>query len=200
MARHRFAWTIGETSTPMTPRKRNIILIVVAVLLAGAGFVVWFGYQVSQVPRDAYAVWWTADLVVEHLEKHGGSWPRSWDELQMTSDQAYKGTTSTNRDGTWIAEFRPRDTIGELKQRVEIDWRADPKMLAKAEFKGTRPPFRVIWLRNGKSRHYSGKEPNTMVLEYLKWKEDNVTEGAANRSQAIRAETNRTATAAGSDR
>jgi hypothetical protein len=155
----------------MTRRNRNIIVGVVAVLLAGAGFIVWIGYQVLQVQRNAYAVWWTADLVIEHMEKHGGSWPRSWDELRPTSDQADKGTVSTNRDGAMIAEFRPRDTIDELKQRVEIDWNADPKALAKAESKETGSPFRVIWLRNGKSTHYSGKEPNDMVLEYLKWKE-----------------------------
>ena len=164
----------------MTRRKRNIIVIVVAVLLAGAGLIAWFGYQVQQVPRDAYAVWWTADLVIEHMEKHGGSWPRSWDELRWTSVQAYKGTVSTNRDGTRIAEFRPRDTIDELKKRVEIDWKADPKTLVKAEFKETGSPFRVIWLRNGRSTHYSGKEPNDMVLGYLKWKEEetNVTKHA----------------------
>lgn len=188
----------------MTRRKRNILFIVLAVLIAGVGFVVWFGYQVMQVPRDAYAVWWTADLVIEHMEKHEGSWPRSWDQLRVTSDQAYKGTVSTNRDGTTIAEFRPRDSIDELQRRVEIDWSADPKDLAKAEFKESGPPFRVIWLRNGKSIHYSGKEPNDMVLEYLKWKkkEKGITEpdGAANRSQPIRAETNRTSVAAGSDR
>jgi hypothetical protein len=188
----------------MTRRKRNIIGIVVAVVLAGAGFIVWFGYQVLQVPGDAYAVWWTADLVIEHMEKHGGSWPRSWEELRLTSDQAYKGTVSTNRDGSMIAEFRPRDTIDELRQRVDIDWKVDPKILAKAEFKETGPPFRVIRLRNGKSTHYSGKEPNHMVLEYLKWKEEerNVTEpdGAANLSQPIRAETKRTSAAAGSGR
>jgi hypothetical protein len=155
----------------MTRRKRNIIVGVVAVLLAGAGFIVWIGYQVLQLPKNAYAVWWTADLVIEYMEKHGGSWPRSWDDLRSTSDQADKGTVSTNRDGAMIAEFRPRDTIDELKQHVEIDWNADPKVLAKAEFKETGPPFRVIWLRNGKSTHYSGKEPNDMVLEYLKWKE-----------------------------
>ncbi len=73
----------------MTRRKRNIILIVVAVLLAGAGFVVWFGYQVLQVPRDAYAVWWTADLVIEHMEKNGSSWPRSWDELRALVSRYY---------------------------------------------------------------------------------------------------------------
>lgn len=186
----------------MKRRNRNIIIIVVAVLLAGAGFTAWFGYQVLLVPRDAYAVWWTADLVIEHMDKHGGSWPRSWDELRTTGDQAYKGTTSTNRDGTMIAEFRARDTIDELKQRVEIDWKANPKTLANAEFKEKGPPFRAIWLRNGKSTHYSSKEPNDMVLEYLKWKEKSVTEpdGVANRSKPLRAEKNRTSVAAGSDR
>lgn len=154
----------------MTRRKRNIIVIVIAILLAGAGFVVWLGYQVMQVPRDAYAVWWTADLVIEHMEKHGGSWPRSWEDLRVTSEQAYKGTVSTNRDGTRIAEFRPRDSIDELMRRVEIDWNANPSELARAEFKESGPPFRVIRLQNGKSTHYSGKEPNDMVLEYLKWK------------------------------
>jgi len=36
---------------------------ILAVLFAGGGFIVWFGYQVYRVPLDAYAVWWTADLV-----------------------------------------------------------------------------------------------------------------------------------------
>ena len=84
----------------MTRRKRNIIVIVLAVLVAGGGFIVWLGYQVAQVPANAYAVWWTADLVIEHMEKHAGAWPHSWEELRTTSEQAYKGTTSTNRDGT----------------------------------------------------------------------------------------------------
>ena len=183
----------------MTRRKRNIIVVVIAVLLAGAGFIVWFGYQVMQVPRNAYAVWWTADLVIEHMEKHGGSWPRSWDELRVTSEQAYKGTASTNRDGTWIAEFRPRDSIDELERRVEIEWKADTKKLAETDFKGKGPPFRVIWLRNGKTTHYSGKEPNDMVLEYLKWKEKerNGTEPSspASQSQPIAQETKRTSSA-----
>jgi hypothetical protein len=158
----------------MTRRKRNIIVVVVTALLALAGFVVWLGYQVSQVPRDAYAMWWTADLVIEHMEKNHGTWPRSWDELRSTSEQAYKGTVSTNRDRIVIAEFRPRDTINELQQRVEVDWNADPKELSKADFKEKSLPFRVIWLRSGKSRHYSGKEPNQMIFEYLKWKEKQI--------------------------
>lgn len=69
-----------------------------------------------------------------------------------------------------IAEFRPRASIEELQQRVAIDWTANPNQFVQADFKQSGPPFRVIWLRNGKSTHYSGKEPNEIILEYLKWK------------------------------
>lgn len=137
--------------------------------------VVFLAYAVYQtihvVVPNAYAVWWTADLVIAHMEKHDGAWPLGWDELHATSEQTYKGTVSTNRNGNMIAEFRPRAHVEELQKRVEIDWSADPKELVKADFKDTGPPFRVIRLRNGKSTHYSGKEPNAMILDYLKWKE-----------------------------
>jgi hypothetical protein len=141
-----------------------------------SGFLAYAVYQAGHVViPNAYAVWWMADLVIDHMEKHDGAWPRSWDELRVTSEQAGKGTVSTNLDGTVIAEFRPRDTINDLQKRVEIDWNADPRELVKAEFKAKGPPFRVIWLRNGKSTHYQGKEPNEMVLEYLKWRAKNAT-------------------------
>lgn len=161
----------------MTRRTRIIIGSVSAAVLAVVGFLAYAAYQAGHVViPNAYAVWWTADLVIDHMEKHGGAWPRSWEELRVTSEQAYKGTVSTNLDGTVIAEFRPRDTIEDLQKRVEIDWNADPSELVKAQFKEKGPPFRVIRLRNGKNTHYQGKEPNEMVLEYLKWREKNAAE------------------------
>jgi len=163
----------------MRRRKRIIITWGLAGLAAGAGFLIWFGYQVLQVPKQAYAVWWTADLVIEHMEKHDGAWPRSWDELRTTSEQAYKGTISTNLyDGTVVAEFRPRDTIVELQHLVEIDWKANPIELKKAEFRDDgKAPFWVIWLKNGKNRHYVGREPNEMILGYLKQKARQAEQG-----------------------
>jgi hypothetical protein len=155
----------------MTWRKRNVLIAVFAIIFAVAGGIVWLASAVAEVPKEAYAVWWTADLVIEHMEKHDGTWPRSWDNLRSTAENAYKGTVSTNRDGTVIAEFRPRATIPELRQWVEVDWNADPKQLVKADFKQKGPPFRVIWLKNGRATHYSGREPNDMVLGYLKSKE-----------------------------
>jgi hypothetical protein len=185
----------------MTRRTKGILGSIAGLLLAGGGFFTYAVYQTTHViVPNAYAVWWTADLVIEHMEKHHGAWPRSWDELRATSEQAYKGTVSTNLDGTMIAEFRPRASIEELQQRVEIDWTADPNQLVKADFKTSGAPFRVIWLRNGKSTHYSGKEPNEMILEFLKMKAKQKAEpsGAANRGQPVGSETNQTSSAAGS--
>lgn len=190
-----------QVTVLMTRRTKAILGGIAGVLLGVAGFFTYAVYQTTQViVPNAYAVWWTADLVIEHMEKHQGAWPRSWEELRATSDQAYKGTVSTNLDGTRIAEFRPRASIEELRQRVEIDWAADPHELVKADFKTSGPPFRVIWLRNGKSTHYSGKEPNEMVLEFLKWKSKQRTEpgGAGNMNQPAGSETNRTTPSAAS--
>ena len=163
----------------MTRRTRIIVGSTSAVLLGIVGFLAYAVHQATNVIiPNAYAVWWTADLVIEHMEKNDGAWPRSWDDLRATSEQAYKGTVSTNLDGTVIAEFRPRETVDELQQRVEIDWTAYPRELVRVDFKEEGPPFRVIWLRNGKSTHYQGKEPNEMVLEYLKWRERRAAETA----------------------
>ena len=197
------SFLFGSFVTRMTRRTKVILGSAVGIIIAVAAFFAYAVYQTAYViVPNAYTVWWTADLVIDHMERHGGAWPRSWEELRLTSEQAYKGTASTNLDGTMIAEFRPRESIEELRQRVEIDWKADPMELVKADFKKTGPPFRVIWLRNGKSTHYSGKEPNEMILEHLKWKVKQKAEsgGPANGSQPIPSETNRTSQAAGSRR
>ncbi|MCL4692369.1 MAG: hypothetical protein KJ060_07655, partial [Candidatus Hydrogenedentes bacterium] len=159
----------------MSRRKRTIIGVFTAIGAAGLCGVGWFLYQAIQIPTDAYAVWWTADLVIEHMERNGGAWPKSWDDLRSAYDTADKGNVSTERDGTTIVEFRPRDSIEELQKRVEIDWNADPTALVNTDFSDQGPPFRVIGLKSGKDTHYAGREPNTMVLEYLKWKANAAT-------------------------
>jgi hypothetical protein len=146
------------------------------------GIIGFLGYAYHQVVHvvvpNAYAVWWTADLVIEHMERNGGAWPKSWKELEATAEVAHKGTVSTNIDGHVIAEFRPRETIENLQQRVEINWNADPSVLAKATRPTEGPPFRVIRLHNGKSTHYEGREPNEMILRYLESKRGTVTQTA----------------------
>ena len=105
----------------MTRRTKLILLGMTGALLAVGTFFATAIYQTTRVVvPNAYAVWWTADLVIEHMERNQGAWPRNWDELRLTSQQAYQGTTSTNREGTRIAEFRPRASIEEAIRVVNV--------------------------------------------------------------------------------
>lgn len=122
---------------------------------------VFFGYclwnSVDHVLKDPYAVWQTAGMVVEYMEKNQNRWPTSWVELGKTRQGPYASDSNF--------------TLEQLRQLVVIDWNAVPKQLAKAEFNDDdQPPFRVIWLRNGRSMEWSRAEPNRIILEYLKKK------------------------------
>ncbi|HEX2476243.1 MAG TPA: hypothetical protein VHK01_15940 [Lacipirellulaceae bacterium] len=131
---------------------RNVaVLVVVAVLGTGA----WCLYRTLDGIRDAYAVWWVADMVVEHMIANQGAWPRDWDELR----DDYQ--TCVARSGQpWSFE--------ELRSRVIVDWSVDPKRLAAIASRGTRPPFRVIWLANGRENYWERREPNQIIAEHLK--------------------------------
>jgi hypothetical protein len=139
------------------------IALVVGAVYAGVAFV----REVRARPKEAYAVWWSADLVIDYMECHDGAWPKSWDDLRDHAERAREVTQSTEADGSVIVEFRPKANIEELEQLVEIDWDANPDELLKTSRRGLEPPFRVIYLRNGRSTHYEGREPNQMILEYL---------------------------------
>jgi hypothetical protein len=155
----------------MAPAKGRLIVGLVIVIVAIA---VWasvvFIRAVLDVPRQAYAVWWTADLVIAYMERHDGAWPRDWEDLRALAEGATEVTESTEHDRRVIVEFRPHANIEELQRPVLIDWDAKPEELLRAPRKEGGPPFRVIYLRNGKSTHYEGREPNQMILEYLEWK------------------------------
>lgn len=152
----------------MTGTRRRVIawFSCVAVVVAVSAAVA-FVRAVIDVRRRAYAVWWTADLVVEYMKRHDGAWPRSWEDLRPLTEQATGVAAAKQPDGTGIIQFRPMASVDELKERVEIDWQADPVKLLKAGREEREPPFRVIYLRDGRSTHYEGREPNQMILEYL---------------------------------
>jgi hypothetical protein len=152
----------------MALTKRQVLVpvgILVAVFAAWGAFA--FFRAVIDVPRQAYAVWWTADLVIEYMERHDGAWPRGWEDLRTVAEGAPEVKAGKERDGAEIVEFRPGERIEELRRIVEVDWDADPAELVKLPRNARGSPFRVITLRNGKSRHYEGKEPNQMILDYL---------------------------------
>lgn len=117
-----------------------------AVCLGGMGFL---AYQyVDGVITDAYAQWWVASMIVEHMERNNDSWPHSWDELE----ESYE--ICAGRSGkVWAFD--------DIRSRVHVDFAADPLKLAKA------PGFQVISLRNGKRTHWERREPNEIIWRYL---------------------------------
>ena len=152
----------------MTRTKKCAIVCIagtMAVGLAWAG--VAFVLAVIDVPKRAYAVWWTADLVIEYMESHQGTWPRNWEELRPLTEPTSRVTESKEPDGRVIVEFRPTPSVDELRHLVEVDWDADVDQLIAEGRQGKSPPFRVIYLRDGRTTHYEGREPNQMILDYL---------------------------------
>jgi hypothetical protein len=149
------------TKVQIVPKRRRLYLAVfltVICIAAGYGMYVLRTIQdfVSVGVRDMYAQWWVADMVIEHMASHDGAWPRNWDDLRRPYATCVQQTGSE----PW--------NFDELRDRVEINFEANPKELAKATPPTeTKPPFRVIYLRNGKVRHYQGREANQMVWDYL---------------------------------
>ncbi len=136
-------------------RRWRVLIAVTALVLALVGGAAYFVRNTTAATGDAYAAWWVADMVIEYMETHDGAWPRSWDDLREPFE------TCTQRSG------RPW-TFEQLRDRVEVDWDADPNELATKPVEGSGPPFKVIWLRNGGSTHWKEHEPNRMVLDYLR--------------------------------
>lgn len=125
------------------------------ILLLGAGFAVYGVYRTREEIHNSYAVWWAADMVIEHMKIHDGKWPAGWEDLR----EPYE-ICAEQSGRPW--------TFEELQERVAIDWHADPNNLAMAATKNGKPTFRVIWLRDGSDAHWKEREPNKMVYDYLK--------------------------------
>ncbi|HAU37543.1 MAG TPA: hypothetical protein DCX07_07465 [Phycisphaerales bacterium] len=132
-----------------------LTLLLAAVLCAGTFFVIAIRHCLKITVPNAYAVWWVADMVIEHMEANDGAWPSGWNDLRD--------------DYEWCTKKAGRSwTFEELRSRVEVDWSADPSRLLKTAPQFQDKPFRVIWLRDGSNAYWAAHEPNTMILEYLK--------------------------------
>ena len=127
------------------------VFVVIGLLLVGVRFVI----GVLQVPRNAYATWDGACLVIDHMRRNNNEWPKDWKELGATLSIG-GGVT---RNGL---------TIEDLRQRLLIDFDVKSENLTRATIVNGRPDFRVIRLRNGNDTHWEHAEPNTLVYEYLK--------------------------------
>jgi len=127
------------------------ILVGIASLIGFAASTI---VQMNSTVRNAYAGWWVGDMVVEHLRANNDVWPKNWDEL--TDD--YQTCVANAGAQPW--EFE------ELRNRVEIDWNADPNVLVEQHANG-EPEFNVIWLSDGTNASWVDADPNEIVLRYL---------------------------------
>lgn len=136
----------------MRNHKLKIAAVLLVAVLAGGGY--WL-FRVRESIHNSYAVWWVADMVVEHLKANSGRWPAGWEDLR----DDYQ--TCVRRSGEpW--------TFAELSERVIVDWHADPQQLLQASQGMERPAFQVITLRDGSTSHWGTREPNRIILEYLR--------------------------------
>jgi hypothetical protein len=141
------------------------------VLLCVGGF--WLARAIAEVPRDAYAMWATGELVCQHLRMNSNTWPKGWEDLEVTYAASraiqIKEETNTTPQGTVISldVFLPA-TFPEITNRVNVDWNADVNQLRLTPLPESGRPFEVITLRRGGIRSWEGKEPNRMVWEYLR--------------------------------
>lgn len=119
-----------------------------AVVVIGCGAIYFVFRNIERVVKNAYAVWWVADMVVEYMRSNQNRWPQNWDDLR----EPYKVLTQKSGQ-PW--------TFDELRSRVDVDWKANPESLAKER------SFRVIWLKDGTNSHYEGCEPNEIIRRYF---------------------------------
>jgi hypothetical protein len=124
-----------------------VALLTIALGHCGYGL---YHHLSVEIP-DAYAVQAAAVLVIEYMDTHDGTWPSGWEDLREASRARGK-------------------TMDKLPELVEIDWHAHPADLVKVGVSDRRPPFKVIWLRDGSNVHWSSSEPNQMILEHLQYR------------------------------
>lgn len=154
------------------PIKRILGGIAVAFLaiVAYIGFDMW--QTVKRIP-EAYAAWDSATLVIEYMDTHDGTWPQSWEGL-------FSAARTLPNSGRILCGH-DSNTLSRITRLVRIDWSADPRIMARARYESEKIPFHVITRADGSDFPvlWSGKEPNTLVWEYLRQK------AATNTSEVI---------------
>jgi hypothetical protein len=135
-----------------------------SVLLLGLVIAaVWIYVQVLERPQEAYAVQYTAELLIEYLKTHTNQWPRSWSDLHTTKigDQDYFRTFENQTGGY-------KSFLDDLERTVAVDFSVTTAQLRAATQSSSEAPFRVVWLRSGRRTHWVGLEPNELVATYIR--------------------------------
>jgi hypothetical protein len=123
-----------------------VAVAAVSVLCYEAHFV----RQLLEVPKDAYATWDGANLVIAHLRYNDGRWPTGWADLEKTFHNRQVRTHGS--------------TMEDIGRRLVIQFDVESSEFASRSAEAIP---NVIRLRSGKETYWEGAEPNSRVHQYL---------------------------------
>jgi hypothetical protein len=129
-------------------------LIVPAILVT---LLAYAAYSYNETTRNAYTAWWAASMIIEHLDANDEHWPANWHELHDDYEICVKRSGSP-----W--------TFNEIRERVAVDFTIDSQKIRESLSTGNPPALRAIWLSDGTVSYFGKREPNSMILEYMKTK------------------------------
>ena len=132
-------------------RLRTLFFVVAAISVIAS--IAFYANQANQAMRNSYAVWWVADMVIEHMKANDGKWPRNWEDLRDDYQTLVQRSVQP-----W--------QFDELQHRVKIDWNVNPEEL-DLQADGSQE-FRAIWLADGTDSFWEGAQPNWIILNYLR--------------------------------
>ncbi len=125
-----------------------VLLLLVPTCVGILSGIIYAVQATGQIVRDAYASDWTTEFVIAHLRANDNRWPTGWHDLKDEFD-----TLAAPQQYAW--------TFIELKDRVWLDWDADPQQIAISD------PLQIVFrLRSGRRASYGG-DPNERIRDYL---------------------------------
>ena len=110
--------------------------------------------SVSTSIRNAYALEWAGDMVIEYMDTNHGQWPKSWDNLREPYVELCKYAV-------------PPCSFDELQATVRVDWNADLDELVRTVPAADVTSLSVVYIE-GSTSHWPGADPNQMILDYIK--------------------------------
>ena len=128
------------------------LLIALTMIGIIVGVVSMYFHHVNRTTRNAYAQWWVADMVIEHLDANNSDWPTNWEDLRDDYDVC-------------VAKSGQPWSFEELKRRVFVNWEINSSELANEITNGNH--VELITLRDGTLSQWEGRDPNQMIVDYF---------------------------------
>jgi hypothetical protein len=70
----------------MPSRAKIVVAVLIVAAIGVSTAAVLFFRHMGQVVDDCYMQEHVAYMLIEHMERNGGAWPRSWDDLGGAGD------------------------------------------------------------------------------------------------------------------